>query len=291
MNDTYVDYLNELCEARAKGAQISPGTVHALATAPGAPDSPPVLLFSPHPDDECITGGLAFRLRHQAGVKVVNVAVTLGSRVDRRRERKAELENACRYLGFDLVLAEEDGFSDINAPARAKERDVWAGKVARIAELLAAHQPAAILFPHAGDWNSTHIGTHLLVMDALESLPASTRMLLVETEYWGQLPAPNLLVESTPGDVAALVAATSCHVGEVARNPYHLSLPFWMHDNVRRGAEIVGGQGGAAPDLLFGTLYRVSSWYDSAVRTYSGPAGIFTADMTLESLTVNSATT
>jgi hypothetical protein len=33
-----------------------------------------------------------------------------------------------------------------------------------------------------------------------------------------------------------------------------------MMDNVRRGGELVGGQGGAAPDFLFATLYRVSRW-------------------------------
>ena len=33
-----------------------------------------------------------------------------------------------------------------------------------------------------------------------------------------------------------------------------------MQDNVRRGAELVGGQGGTAPDFCFATLYRVSRW-------------------------------
>ena len=56
------------------------------------------------------------------------------------------------------------------------------------------------------------------------------------------------------------MAATSFHVGEVKRNPYHLSLPAWMMDNVRRGAELVGGQGGAAPDFTFAALYRLQKW-------------------------------
>jgi hypothetical protein len=74
-----------------------------------------------------------------------------------------------------------------------------------------------------------------------------------------------LLSQSSPlqGDartVADLVAALSLHVGEVARNPYHLSLPAWMQDNVRRGSELVGGQGGRAPEFTFATLYRLSHW-------------------------------
>jgi hypothetical protein len=31
-------------------------------------------------------------------------------------------------------------------------------------------------------------------------------------------------------------------------------------DNVRRGAELVGGQGGAAPAYPFATLYRLRKW-------------------------------
>ena len=50
------------------------------------------------------------------------------------------------------------------------------------------------------------------------------------------------------------------HVGEVRRNPYHLLVPPWMQDNVRRGGELVGGQGGAAPDFFFCTLYRLRRW-------------------------------
>jgi LmbE family N-acetylglucosaminyl deacetylase len=37
------------------------------------------LIFSPHPDDECIIGGLALRLLREAKWNVINVAVTLGS--------------------------------------------------------------------------------------------------------------------------------------------------------------------------------------------------------------------
>jgi len=31
-------------------------------------------------------------------------------------------------------------------------------------------------------------------------------------------------------------------------------------DNVRRGTELVGGQGGAAPDFTFAALYRLRKW-------------------------------
>ncbi len=74
------------------------------------------------------------------------------------------------------------------------------------------------------------------------------------------MPSPNLMVELSVEDVTRMITALSFHVGEVQRNPYHLLVPPWMQDNVRRGGELVGGQGGAAPDFSFATLYRVRRW-------------------------------
>src|SRR5205085_1871418 len=105
-----------------------------------------------------------------------------------------------------------------------------------------------------------HIGTHLLVMDALQTLSPDFACYTVETEFWGQMTAPNLMLEIEPSQLAELITALTFHTEEVKRNPYHLSLPAWMMDNVRRGAELVGGQGGAAPAYPFATLYRLRVW-------------------------------
>ena len=55
-----------------------------------------VLLFSPHPDDECICGLLPLRLMREAGKQIINIPVTFGSNVDRQAGRANELENADR---------------------------------------------------------------------------------------------------------------------------------------------------------------------------------------------------
>src|SRR4030095_10183194 len=86
-----------------------------------------------------------------------------------------------------------------------------------------------------------------------------------ETEFWGQMTDPNLMVEISARDLTGLITATSFHVGEVQRNPYHLLLPAWMMDNVRRGTELVGGQGGTAPDFTFASLYRLRKWSQGSV--------------------------
>jgi hypothetical protein len=128
-----------------------------------------------------------------------------------------------------------------------------------------------VVCPHDADLNPTQIGTHFLVLDALARQPADYTCHLLETEYWAAMATPNLTVESSIDDVADLVAATAFHAGEVARNPYHLSMPAWMQDNVRRGGEVVGGMGAAAPDFTFATLYRIRRWRGGALE--SPPSG------------------
>jgi hypothetical protein len=69
-----------------------------------------------------------------------------------------------------------------------------------------------VFFPHDDDWNKTHIGVHHLLVEALGS--SGLACLAVETEFWGAMDAPNLMVESSAADVADLVAALSLHVGD-----------------------------------------------------------------------------
>jgi len=74
------------------------------------------------------------------------------------------------------------------------------------------------------------------------------------------------MVEISSDDLTDMVTATTFHVGEVERNPYHLLMPAWMMDNVRRGTELVGGQGGVAPDFTFAALYRLQKWNEGRVE-------------------------
>jgi LmbE family N-acetylglucosaminyl deacetylase len=222
--------------------------------------APRVLFFAPHPDDETISGGLALRLLREARFKVINVAVTQGSNKARQAERLTELQDACNYLGYELQTTVPNGLERVTAKTRQDDPDYWSGMLRVIAGILQAQQPRVIIFPHERDWNGTHIGVHHLVVDALRQMPPGFACFTVETEFWGAMDDPNLAVEISETDLADMIAATTFHVGEVRRNPYHLTLPAWMMDNVRRGAELVGGQGGAAPDLNFAALCRLRKW-------------------------------
>ena len=260
-------FVSEHARLLQRGRKLPLGklkqTVRRTTKSPG---SPKILIFSPHPDDECITGGLALRLLREAKWNVINVAVTLGSRRERRAARLRELRAACALLGFGLVVPGKRGLEHINPETRRRNRAHWRAAVGAIARILAEHRPRVIFVPHERDGHETHIGTHFLILDALKTLPAAFQCHVIETEFWGQMTEPNLLIESGAKDVADLVAALACHVGEVRRNAYHVRLPAWMIDNVRRGAELAGGQGGAAPDFTFATIYRLGKWKGGKLR-------------------------
>jgi len=264
-------FVSEYARFAKEGRTYPLGTFAPLPRPQIAPDAPKVLIFSPHPDDEVIVGGLALRLLREAKWNVINVAVTQGSRKERQTERLRELKNCCDCIGFGLVQTAPNGLEKVNVKTRERDSAHWAQSVKAIAGILLKHSPRAVFFPHNLDWNSSHVGTHFLVMDALKVLPSGFACYTVETEFWGQNPSPNLMVELSVEQVADLIIALTFHIGEVRRNPYHLSLPAWMMDNVRRGAELVGGQGGAAPDYTFATLYRLRKWCDGKLAdVYAG---------------------
>jgi LmbE family N-acetylglucosaminyl deacetylase len=264
----YHHLVSEYVRLFNEGKSYPLGGFEPPARPKAAPRSPTALFFAPHPDDECIVGGLAVRLMREAGMDVINVAVTQGSKKERKAERYSELQAACRYLGFGLIQTGPSGLDRINPKTREEQHGHWAGAVKVIADILSRNLPRVIFFPHLRDWNTTHIGTHFLIMDALKRMPLEFECYLVETEFWGQMTEPNLMVEISAEDLGDMITATSFHAGEIQRNPYHLLLPAWMLDNVRRGTELVGGQGGAAPDFMFATLYRLNKWSRGRVASF-----------------------
>jgi LmbE family N-acetylglucosaminyl deacetylase len=267
----YQKFVNSYAGLYSSGKSLPLGDIPRSPKAELSANAPVALIFSPHPDDECIIGGLALRLLRESGMRIVNVAVTLGSNKERQQPRLQELKNACEWIGFELQETSANGLEKISLQARTADPSSWFEKVKVVGEILSKYLPRAIFFPHEADWNSSHIGTHFLVMDALKAMPISFHCLAIETEFWGMMQAPNLMVESKPDEVADLLAALSFHVGEVQRNPYHLRLPAWLQDNVRRGAELVGGQGGASPNYVFATLYRLRQWKSGGIENvYAG---------------------
>ncbi len=280
----YLKFVTE-CQRVVNDAKSIPlGGLAPLPKPALPPHAPKALFFAPHPDDETIVGAMALRIMREAGLELINVAVTQGSRKDRQAARLAELQEACRFIGYGLQTTGPCGLEKVTTATRQNNPQLWAEMVQVIVDILQKYQPRVILFPHERDWNGTHIGVHYLVVDALQRMPADFECFTIETEFWGAMYDPNLMAEISAQDVADLIAATTFHVGDVQRNPYHLSLPAWMMDNVRRGAEVCGGQGGAAPDFGFAALYRLRKWSQGKlVRFYEG-GKLLPADVSADTL-------
>ncbi|MEO7297881.1 MAG: PIG-L family deacetylase [Verrucomicrobiota bacterium] len=255
----YLNFVSSTAHLARDAKNLPLGGFDSCLPPTIAEDAPNVLFFAPHPDDETIQGGFALRLLREAKWNILNVAVTQGSKRERQAARLIEVKAACKYLGFSLLQTAANGFEKVSPKTRETELSLWAHMVEVTAKILADRKPRVIFFPHDNDWNDTHIGVNLLVRDALRSLP-DFECYCIETEFWGQNDSPNLMVEYSETDVADLIAATSFHVGEVQRNPYHILLPAWLMDNVRRGAELVGGQGATAPQFTFAQLFRLRKW-------------------------------
>jgi LmbE family N-acetylglucosaminyl deacetylase len=198
-----------------------------------------ILILSPHPDDESIIGSLPLRLMHENNAHIINVAVTLGSNKKRQKARLKELQNACELLEMDLDVLSED----------------WPTKAKELKSLIQKYQPNLILAPHLKDHHPTHIKTGKLLEKVLKTTKINT--LVAWTEFWGQMEKPNCLIE-VPNEILELqMKALVMHTGEIARNPYHLRLPAWMMDNVRRGGEIISNVGGEVPQMPFGVIYQL----------------------------------
>jgi LmbE family N-acetylglucosaminyl deacetylase len=273
--DPYRDWLGRLADLLEAELPVPPpAAAGAAAVAAADPAAPRCLLLSPHPDDECIVGALPLRLRREHGWRVVNCAVTLGSRQDRRDSRLAELEQACARLDFGLELPAPGGLERVDLQTRAADAQGWQRRVAAVVCVLQRWQPQLVLLPHAGDASATHQGVHALGVEAIER--AGRAVAVAFTEYWGTLPTANLLVETSLDDTASLVSALACHVGEVARNPYHRLLPAWMADTVRRGGELVLGAGSRPPQARFATAYRLQL-FDGAAWRPAAAGGFFAA--------------
>src|SRR6266568_3570177 len=109
-----------------------------------------VIICSPHPDDEALIGGLPLRLRVEAGARVTNVAITLGSKLDQRPRRLRELESSCRVLGFDLEVPEHpSGLDNVNLKNRDSRPEEWRAKVQSLAALFDRFCPDVVFAPHA----------------------------------------------------------------------------------------------------------------------------------------------
>ena len=109
--------------------------------------APKVAILSPHPDDECVMGALALRLKRETGSAVVNIPVTFGSNPARKVERKEELANACKWIGFEIHDLEDGGLEKITPEARLQDTKHWEQAVSKLTRAIEQIEPDILFFP------------------------------------------------------------------------------------------------------------------------------------------------
>src|SRR3974377_1216103 len=122
----YHNLVADYARLLKQGRSFPLGTFAPAPRPQPAPDAPKALFFAPHPDDECIVGGIALRLFREARMNVIDVAVTFGSKQERQAARHAELKKACHYLGYGLITTGPNGLERVNPKAREQDPAHWA---------------------------------------------------------------------------------------------------------------------------------------------------------------------
>jgi hypothetical protein len=234
----YVDQIEELylsglsAEAR-RGHSSVPSLPESMGAVPAR-----ILIIAPHPDDECLMSGLALRAKDEFGAEVGVLPFGFGSDPARREERKKEWKSSIQVLGFKEVLILGES----------------------IETTILHFNPDAILIPNLNDAHPTHIQCSREAWAAAKAVVSKikTPLLVLESEFWGQVENPNLLIPLPSATVKKMGLALLCHQGEIARNPYHLSLPAFLMDQQRRGSELVSGFGAKPPPSVFAQVYRAT---------------------------------
>ena len=79
-----------------------------------------------------------------------------------------------------------------------------------------------------------------------------------ESEFWMNMEKPTTLVPISGNHLIQMGEALMEHKGEIARNPYHLTLPAYAMEQMRRGSEAIAGMGSKPRDFIFAQIYRHS---------------------------------
>lgn len=172
------------------------------------------LAFSPHPDDEVIGAGGTLIELAQLGMRVINVALSLG-RPEQHPRRRAELIEACGRAGFDLLIPD-------NLPPISSACDLTVAQHELrelIGDLLVEHRPAVVVSPSPHDRHHGHEVVARAVRDALRSCGASGPVWWM-WGLWSELACPTLLVPLSEERLGMVKYALEAHTGECARNDY-----------------------------------------------------------------------
>ncbi len=171
------------------------------------------LQLSPHPDDEVAGMPATLMALRDAGWRVVNLACGLG-RPEQHERRRAELEEACRRAGFELLPCEPPLALSAGDDLAATEETL----VDLLAGVLSELSPALVCAPSPHDGHHAHELVGRAARRALEALPVPAPPLWL-WGVWADLPFPTLIVPFDEARLAEIQHALAAHASELERLP------------------------------------------------------------------------
>ncbi|HEX5375681.1 MAG TPA: PIG-L family deacetylase [Solirubrobacterales bacterium] len=219
-----------------------------------------VLHCAPHPDDETIGAPATLMALRDAGWRVVNLACGLGG-PDRRRQREAELREACLRARFELRLS---GGLDPRAAVR---------------EAIAALRPEVVVSPGPHELHPAHVLVAGAVREALGALGDGAPRWWMWA-VWGSLRQPTLATPFGPSRMEEVLAALEAHEGELVRNDYRRLVEGRATMSASLAPELLFGFGSPADsgvdyaELLTEAVPRGGRWLLGRPRWLDGRAAL-----------------
>jgi LmbE family N-acetylglucosaminyl deacetylase len=174
------------------------------------------LVLSPHPDDELLGCPAHLFALRDAGWRIVNVAVTLGSAGQQDRRRR-ELESACRRAGFELIV----GGPDLISAAAGADPAALEASAAAVLALARSLGSQLLVAPSPHDGHPTHERVGRVARAAAQA-GAAQRLWL--WGLWAELENPNSLCVFDEARLLEVDHALCAHTGELDRNDYRRLL-------------------------------------------------------------------
>jgi LmbE family N-acetylglucosaminyl deacetylase len=230
------------------------------------------LHLSPHPDDEVAGMPATLMALRDAGWRIVNLACGLGRPAQHQR-RRAEVEEACRRAGFELLPCEPPLALSAGDDLAAAEETL----VTLLGGVLPALDPAIVCSPSPHDGHHAHELVGRAARRALDAHSGPTPPLWL-WGVWADLPFPTLIAPFDRARLAEVKHALAAHASEQARLPLNRLVEARAILNAGLGEERVYGSGLAGDlgveyaELLCEVVREPAGWMLGSPRRFDAEA-------------------
>jgi LmbE family N-acetylglucosaminyl deacetylase len=183
---------------------------------------------------------------------VTNLACSLGS-ADVRERRRAELELACKRLGFDLVIAPQATTAGPSGGMGDEDE-----LTLFVMKNIALFDPQIIVSPSPHDRHPGHEVVARAVRRAIEQM--QSRVVWWMYGIWADLPLPTVATKFGADVLETILHSLGAHEGEIARNDYRVMVENRARMNAITGAERLFDFGAKAIDAEFAELCTEVGW-------------------------------